>query len=524
MSGRRLSGPGGTSGTSFRDHLSWPPTLDTVWLLSPAFIVATVAWLRPIRPFDYFWALVQGRATIQLGGIAREDLFLHTLPPETPFFNQNWLAELVLFAGQALAGHTLNLLLLGLLLAASVAISMNAALRLGALPLHVALVALASLPLIGLGSGVRTQMFAYPCFALVFRHLLLGGARASRQDLGILFVTVAVWANVHGSFVLAPAFIAIRGVHRTLQRLPGGRSRAEIARNAVLELALVLLATLVNPRGPALYPYVVGIADAVKVARGTNVMEWQPLSFLDPLAWVLLVAIAMAVVLGATRRDRVEGPALLAFLSLAIASFVSQRFLAWAAFAAIMVLPPLLRVRPFANAEPRRGNAWVNLSLLIGLAGTALGSLPGGPLFARVTRDTHLPYESGLALSNETPLRTLERLAREGFPGRIFHHQAIGGALEWALTAGGPKRVAFVDQRMDVTPASLWRDYFAIGLARPGFRKLLDRYEIGTLLIDERENRPLVDAVSRDTAWRLVSREFSYRLYQRQMPSRPSDG
>jgi hypothetical protein len=84
--------------------------------------------------------------------------------------------------------------------------------------------------------------------------------------------------------------------------------------------------------------------------------------------------------------------------------------------------------------------------------------------------------------------------------------------------------VAFVDQRFELTPASLWRDYFAIGLARPRFRQLLDRYEIGTLLIDERENAPLVDAVARDTEWRLVSRELSYRLYERGVTPRAHDG
>jgi hypothetical protein len=510
------------SGRTFRAHLSWPPGLDAVWLLSPPCTIASVAWLRPIRPFDYFWALVQGRATMQLGGIARENLFLHTLPPEAPFFNQAWLGQLILFAGQALAGHTLNLVLLGFLLVAALVVSMNAALRTGALPIHVALVALLSLPLIGLGSGVRTQMFAYPCFALVFRHLLLAGPRASWRDLGVVLLAVAVWANVHGSFVLAPALIAIRGVLRTAQRPPAGWSRPAIAGNAVLEFALVFAATAVNPRGPALYTYVSGIADAVQVARGTNVTEWQPLSFLDPLAWVLLGAIGVSVVLAAARRERVERAALSAFLALSLASFVSQRFLTWAAFAALAALPPLLRPKSFTPPAARRGSAWLNASLVVGLAAVTLASLPGGPVFDVFARSTHLPYANARSLSTEVPLRTMERLAREGYPGRIFHHQAIGGALEWVLAERRPTPVSFVDQRFELTPANLWHDYFVIALARPGFRQLLDRYEIGTLLIDERENRPLVEAMTRDTAWRLVSREFSYRLYQRGLP--PNDG
>jgi hypothetical protein len=362
------------SGRSFRAHLSWRPGLDALWLLSPAFTLAAVAWLRPIRPFDYFWALVQGRASIQLGSIARENLFLHTLPLETPFFNQAWLGQLLLFGGYELGGHTLNLVLLGLLLVAALVLCMDAALRSGALPVHVALIALASLPFIGLGSGVRTQMFAYPCFALVFRHLLLDGARTSPRNLLVVLVAVALWANVHGSFVLAPALIAVRGVFRAAERPPDGGSRRKVTTDAARELALVVAATAVNPRGPALYGYVVGIGDAMGVARGTDVAEWQPLSLLDPLGWGLLVAVGASIAIAVTRRERTTLAPLGAFLLLSIASFVSQRFLPWAALAGVAGLPGLLRRRSAPAADERRGVPWLNASLVAVLAAVALGS------------------------------------------------------------------------------------------------------------------------------------------------------
>jgi hypothetical protein len=511
------------SGRSFRAHLSFRPSLDAVWLLSPALTLMAVAWLRPIRPFDYFWALAQGRATLQLGGIPRENLFLYTLPLDAPFFNQAWLGQLALYAGQALGGHPLNLALLGLSLFAALVISMDTALRIGARPLDVALVAFASLPFIGLGSGVRTQMFAYPCFALVFRHLVLGGERASRRDLGVLFVAVAIWSNVHGSFVLAPALVAVRGALSTLSNLKGGWTRLGLARNAALELGLVLAATAVNPRGPTLYAYVLGIGDAMRVGRGTDVAEWQPLSFSDPFAWLLLAGVGTSIALAVKRHDRVGLTALGAFLVLSVASFVSQRFLPWTAFAAVVTVPLLLRSRSVPAVDSHRGLAWLNLMLLGVLVTATVGSLPGAPLFTHFAPNAQ-PYPKTRALSREVPLRTLEHLARQGYPNRIFHHQAIGGALEWMLASDRPKPVAFVDQRFELTPAWLWRDYFTIALARPGYRELLERHHVGTLLIEERDNAPLVDAVARDTEWRLVSREFSYRLYERVPSRRPSDG
>ena len=150
----------GMSGRGLRDHLSWPLSLEAVWLASPLFLVAVVALLSPVLPHDYFWALVQGRACVQLGAIPTENAFLFTLPAETPFFDQPWLAQLAMFGAHTLGGHSLNVVVLALCLCLGLALAMDTALRLGADARAVALIALFSVPVLAIGAGVRTQMFA----------------------------------------------------------------------------------------------------------------------------------------------------------------------------------------------------------------------------------------------------------------------------------------------------------------------------------------------------------------------------
>jgi hypothetical protein len=507
---------------SLRDHLSWPIGLDGVWLLAPLFALSAVALLSPIRPFDYFWALVQGRTTWELGSVARENLFLYTLPEAAPFFNQAWLAQLLLFAGYRLGGHTLNLVLLALLLALALACCMDGGLRRGARPTHVALAALVSLPLLGLGSGVRSQMFAYPCFALLLRCLLLEVPRLAPAPFVGIFAASAFWANTHGSFVLAPAMLAARAVFGTWAQPRALRWSA--ARDHAIELALVLGATCLNPRGPAVYAYSLGLPFSMKVGNQSDVGEWQPISPFEPLGLVVVGAVVMAVVLATMRRGRVSPPALLVFLGCAALSFVSQRFLAWAALGLVLVLPVLTRPRADPASDDRRGVPGLNAALVATFVVLTAGSVPGAPLFQRLAPSAHLPYAEARALGQETPLRLAERLARDGATGRIFHDQAIGGLLEWVLTAREPKAVAFVDQRFELVPAAIWARYFTIGSAEPGWRELLTRYEIGTLLIDEQRQRSLVDAIGKDGAWRLVAREFSYRLYVRLPQGAPAGG
>jgi hypothetical protein len=507
---------------SFRDHLSWPIGLDGVWLLAPLFALSAVALLSPIRPFDYFWALVQGRTTWGFGSVARENLFLYTLPVAAPFFNQAWLAQLLLFAGYRLGGHTLNLVLLALLLALALACCMDGGLRRGARPTHVALAALVSLPLLGLGSGVRSQMFAYPCFALLLRYVLLEVPRLALAPFVLILASSAFWANTHGSFVLAPAMFAARAVFGTWPKPRGARLAA--ARDHASELALVLAATCLNPRGPAVYAYALGLPFSMKVGNQSDVGEWQPISPLEPIGLVVVASVVISVVLGTMRRGAVSLAALLVFVACAGLSFVSQRFLAWSALGLVLVLPVLFRPEAAPSSGDRRGALGLNAALVATFVLLTLGSIPGAPLFQRLAARAHLPYAEARALGQETPLRLAERLARDGATGRIFHDQAIGGLLEWVLTADGPKPVAFVDQRFELVPARIWAEYFTIGSAGPGWRELLTRYEIGTLLIDEQRQRPLVDAIGKDGEWRLVARESSYRLYMRSRRGAPGGG
>lgn len=500
-------------GRNLRHYLSWPIGLDGVWLLAPMFVLSAVALLSPIRPFDYFWALVQGRTTWELGRVARENLFLFTLPEAEPFFNQAWLAQLLLFAGYRGGGHTFNLVLLAIVLVLALVCCMDGALRRGARPLHVAVAALVCLPLLGLGSGVRSQMFAYPCFALLLRYVLLETSRLAFAPLAAVLAASAFWANTHGSFVLAPAMLAARAAFGTLTQPPGARLRA--AREHAAELALVLAATCLNPRGPAVYLYALNLPVSMKLGNQSDVAEWQPLEPLEPLGLVLSAALVASVLLAIARRKRVPPAALVVFLASGLLSFVSQRFLAWAALGLVLVVPVLARPEQNPPASDRRGATWLNAALVVSFALVTLGSVPGAPLFERSRAHTHLPYAEARALGQETPLRLAEHLARVGPTGRVFHDQAVGGLLEWVLAADEPKAVAFVDQRFELVPPEIWDQYFTIASARPGWQQLLARYGIGTLLIDTRRQRPLVQAVERDDEWRLVARELSYRLYVR---------
>jgi hypothetical protein len=498
--------PGGGLRSYFRSPLS----IEAVWLSAPAFVLVVAVLLSPIRPFDYFWSLVQGRAIVQLGRIPTENLFLHTMPAGASFFDQPWLGQLAMFATFRLGGHTANLLLFATLLAFATVVAMDTGLRLGAQPRMVAVVALAVSPLLALGAGVRTQMFAYPCFALILRGAVLRGEGRGLVRLLPYAVVATLWSNLHGSFVLAPAIFALAGVGASIQRRPPGQGRR--LNESFRDVLVIGLATLVNPRGPMIYAYVAGLGNAVRGASPVGVDEWLALS-LRELAGVAFHALAVGGLIWATiRHRRIVPPVFLPHLVFVILALLTQRFLPWWALSAVVALPCVLAAP--GTAERQTGPGWPNLALL-GLFGVlVLACLPGAPIFDRAAVRSHLPYPGARALGFETPLQSAEALAR-GYKGKLFHSQAVGGLVEWTVAADKPKPVAFVDQRFELTPPSLWQDYFAICEARADWKALLARYEIGTLLLDEKSAPRLLAELERDAEWRLVMREYSYAVYER---------
>jgi hypothetical protein len=160
-----------------------------------------------------------------------------------------------------------------------------------------------------------------------------------------------------------------------------------------------------------------------------------------------------------------------------------------------------------------RAASGVNAVLIATFAAVLLLSLPGSPLFERAAQGRHLPYPEARVLSSETPLRLGELLFRSGYRGRLFHDQALGGFVEWVLARDAPRPVAFVDQRFELTPAELWRDYFKIAEARGDFRALLRRYDIDAVLVHDGRSAALVDALKRDPRWLLRARELRYSLF-----------
>lgn len=490
-----------------------PLPVQAAWLVMPSAVVTLAIAAKPIPPHDYWWHLAFGRYIATTGSIPDRNLFLYTLPADAPFHDLPWLAQWLMYQLYAVAGHHGNAIALAVLVLGAWLVVVDTGLRRSRDVRAVAVVASLGALLATPTLMARTQMFAFPLYALsLFVTFGVVDGWLRPRALWLLVPVTALWANVHGSFVLAPALLLLVGGAHLLERRLRGRPapRAELATWAGAGAA-ALLAPLASPVGLGNYPYLLSISGV------TNVTEWLPPDPRNAEGATIWAAIALSAIVLAVRwrRARLADLALLLPVTYLVAS--ATRSLFWWAAALPVVLPPLLERR---GEEPRLDPGWptANLAAVTLLSAVVLLVQPGlllEPLRSRGLPDVRRSGEGAGLLSVDTPIELGDRLRELARTGRVFHEQRVAGWVELVLTEPArPEPVAFVDQRMELVPESVWDEYFRISHAED-WQRLLERRGVTVLLVHEHAQRRLSQAVAGSSHWRLVERQGSFLLFVR---------
>src|SRR5690349_8491822 len=192
-------------------------TLDHVWLAVALMLIALRPLLTPIPPNDFWWHMATGRAIVAQGAIPTADSFSYTQAGQ-PFFNQGWLAQLLMYAIYQLGGIALIYIVQALVIVLAYGLLLRLCLvRTGQVQLSVGLLLLTTLPLSFDNWLVRPQSYAFSLFA-GFLTILTEYRLYGKNRLWLLPPLMALWVNIHGSFVLGGALIAITLAGEWLKR------------------------------------------------------------------------------------------------------------------------------------------------------------------------------------------------------------------------------------------------------------------------------------------------------------------
>jgi hypothetical protein len=204
-------------------------------------------------PDDAFWQITYGDTILQRLALPARDVYSWTVAGR-PLVVTEWLYDAVLAGAVHLGGWAVWLLTFGLLAAtAGTAFTLFSAQSRSRA--KGALLALVLLLVVAPFSSPLPALASFALWTAAWALLERARLRGPRI-LWLLPVLAALWANVHGTFLLAPGLALADTLITRLPRLPG-RVRRPWHRGTRRALPLVTVvtaaATLVTPYGPRLF-------------------------------------------------------------------------------------------------------------------------------------------------------------------------------------------------------------------------------------------------------------------------------
>jgi hypothetical protein len=452
-----------------------------LWVFLAVALPVLGALIAPMSMVDLAYQLRAGDEILATGRIPAVDAWTSTVAG-TPWFNQQWGAQVVLSSVYGLAGWAGLAVFRALLVALAFGAVAAASAERGASVRTASILGLVAFLLASPALALRPQLFGIALFAGTL--WLLAGRRRNPTRMWAVPVLAILWANAHGSFVLAPALAGWAWLEDAVERDPGAR------RTFVILLATAA-ATIVTPFGPSVWAYAIGLSTNAELAA--RITEWQPPSSADPVGAAFLASVA-AVAIGigvAWRRGRrLAWPSVALLAGLALLGLRAVRGIAWWPLGAAVLVAPLFAPRFGVHIERRTPPTAARLNaVMVVVLGAACMLLAASWVPADPRRDPPGRFA-------DAPPGVTSILVSEAPPGaHLLHPQRWGSWLAFAV----PEALVFVDSRIELFPAEGWDDYDAVAAGAAGWEDVLARREIAFVAVAP-EDDALADRL-REAGW-----------------------
>ncbi len=254
------------------------------WLAAAALFSVTLFHPAVFNDGDTFWHLATGEWILVHGHVPDADPFSFT-KPGTAWVCHEWLAE-VLLALAYRAGGWSAMAVLAAIAAAAALLQFTAYVSRWIPPLAAAVLAFAAVALTAPSLLIRPHLLVLPLLVgWTIAHL--DARSAGRTPSWWLIPIMALWANMHGSYLVG---VAVTGVFALEAIIAKPERRVVTLRAWGLFLGAALLSSLTTPHGltSALHPVYLMRMDTLPM-----LIEWRPLdlSRFQPLVAIILAGI-----------------------------------------------------------------------------------------------------------------------------------------------------------------------------------------------------------------------------------------
>jgi hypothetical protein len=426
-----------------------------VWVGAGVYAVFILAGNHLLIDPDTMWQITIGQWIVDHGAVPTTDVYSFTMRGQ-PWISTQWLAQVAYAEAYAAAGWTGPVVLAAACIAATFALFTRYLVR------HL--------------SESTTLVFVTAALALTVPHMLarphvvalpvmmawVGGLVQAADRRGApsfwLLPLIALWANLHGGFVLGLALAAPIALDAVLN-VEAPKRKSLALRWAVFAVAAIA-ASCVTP-----YGWNSLLASRKILALGEAlplIMEWRPADFsaVGPLEVCLLLGFGLALYRG------ISLPPLRIVLLLGMLHMALSQMRSLETFA---LLVPLFLAAPLAKQIGAADDAKPAVPPLL-FAGLAIVLFAGTVAYASVVRFE--PHTRG------SPVTAVAELKKLNF-SRVFNDYDFGGYLIASGVA------PFIDGRTELYGEKFFVDHDAAsGLSKPeNLFRLLEEYKIEATLM-----------------------------------------
>ncbi|MCA8995689.1 MAG: hypothetical protein KDA80_01850 [Planctomycetaceae bacterium] len=333
---------------------------------------------------------------------------------------------------------------------------------------------------------VRPQLAGMVCFAAIFT--MATSARWRGWYTWTIPVLFAIWANMHGSFLVGLVLLGGVLTGRAIDVYRRTRDRRFVfadrtCRQLLIALELSAAAVLLNPYGLAIYPEVFAVAGSKNLEA---LVEWDPLTLrMKQGQAAAVIALALIVMYRFTPRRVTMREVLLLCGYGALALWTSRMIVWWGPVAAYYLgLHTAAVWKSWSNRpakEPVRGGMWT--VVLLGLCWIFFAYTPFGSvaIHGRPTDEESQFTELRRKTSSQTPVAIAEYLRKNPPQGQVFNAYEWGDYLTWA----GPEGMqVFLNSHAHLVPEEVWQDYLETVHGSSDWSGNLNRYGVNAIILD----------------------------------------
>jgi hypothetical protein len=484
------------------------PSLADVFFLCSFLFLSLYGGKKLLSDAGTGFHIRTGQYIIAHMSVPRYDVFSHITPP-LPWFAHEWLSAVIMASIHQVFGLTGIVLFFSFLISLTYFLLFKFGRANGGNLVFAALVVLLALVSSTFHWLARPHIFTL-FLALLWYYVLESYHRSDKNYLFLLPLTMLLWVNLHGGFVIGFVLLAIYLAGCATEALFASAPRNSLSKSKFRTLTCIALAcllfSLVNPAGyeVLLFPFKLVLNQSL-----VNIMtEYQSPDFHEShwFKYLLLLTIAILAISRA-KVNLIEVALVLVFTYMALYSVRHIPLFA------IIIAPVLIRHMDsilehssgkLAQSLKERSH---NLAFIDGrlrghfcplVALLLIGILAG-------TGTIKFGFDEATI-----PVAGVQFLKREKITGNMYNPEQFG---DYVIYAAWPAYKVFIDGRIDMYGTDRVKEYVNVAMAQPGWEKVLRKYDIN--FVFHKTNSPISQLLAQRDDWKLIYADSVANIFVR---------